>query len=461
MATNKTTSFNVSVDDGVQTRAIAVNDLTRFVMEVYEGATATGTPVKHTEQPTGLFNDVLLKDKQMYTVVFWADYGVPSADGTNNTANEYDASNLKAARVVASKQPTKAAYSGVSRFTVGTDVEAVYTKVTLTHSVAQVNFIQTEALTTATNMLVVSYPQSFSVNVGDSTVTPIPGVITHNFNYNYTVADTLGTSYLIAAKGASKTLLEITATLNNETPKVVSNVPFERNYRTNISGPYSSKYNETLTVICEGVWGTPENNVTFPKVKVGDFYYSDKTYSTTYDKSRTCIGIVFVVNADGMTGKIVGLTQSPIGKVWGDENTDESLTVLGIRSDTDGATATKNMIIAHKDKTNFATKYSAFEWVYTTVNSGDINGRWYIPAIEELKALYGKFSNIGEPINADVKTAVNLSLNIVSATQLDTYIWSSTEEKKDFAHNVHLGYGVVSQGVKNNPNYSVRVVSAF
>lgn len=51
LATNKTTSFNVSVDGGVQTRT-AVTDLTRYVMEVYKGATATGTPEMHKEQAT-------------------------------------------------------------------------------------------------------------------------------------------------------------------------------------------------------------------------------------------------------------------------------------------------------------------------------------------------------------------------------------------------------------------------
>ncbi|MEG2158189.1 MAG: hypothetical protein RRY07_10460, partial [Bacteroidaceae bacterium] len=305
LATNQATSFNVSVDGGVQTRAVSepVTDLTRFVMEVYKGPTATGKPVKHIEQATGQFTDILLDDKQAYTVVFWADYGTPNAAGTNEPANEYDASDLKAARVVAGKQPTKAAYSGVSKFTVGTDPETIYTNVTLTHSVAQVNFEQKEALTAAKNTLTVSYPKSYSVNVGDSSVTEIAGQIEHNFTYDKTEAGTLGTSYIIAAKGTSKTVLDITATLNSEPSKTVSNVPFARNFKTNISGAYSNKYNAKLTVTCDDVWGAPENEVKLP-VKVGDFYYKDKTYSSTYiaDAQNPCIGIVFVVNADGKTG---------------------------------------------------------------------------------------------------------------------------------------------------------------
>lgn len=262
LATNKTTNFNVSVDGGVKTRA-NVTDLTRYVMEVYKGATAaTGTLVMHKEQATGVFSDILLDNAQEYTVLFWADYGTPSADGTHNAANEYNAADLKIAKVA--KQPTKAAYAGVSKFTVGTTAESAYTNVELKHAVAQVNFAQTEKLTSATNTLTVSYPESYSLNVEDNAVTKIDGAVTHNFTYNKDVAGTLGTSYIIAATSTPKTVMEITATLNSETAIAVSNVPFERNFRTNISGTYSSKYSTVLTVTCDGDWNIPNNDVELP-----------------------------------------------------------------------------------------------------------------------------------------------------------------------------------------------------
>lgn len=262
LTTNRTTSFNVSVDGGVKTRA-AVTDLTRYVMEVYKGATAaTGTLVMHKEQATGVFSDIVLDNGQAYTVLFWADYGTPSAGGTHNVANEYNAADLKVAKVA--KQPTEAAYSGVSKFTVGTTAESAYTNVELKHAVAQVNFAQTEKLTSATNTLTVSYPESYSLNVEDNAVTKIDGAVTHNFTYNNDAAGTLGTSYIIAATGTPKTVMEITATLNSETVIPVSNVPFERNYKTNISGAYSSKYSTVLTVTCSDDWGILDNDVEIP-----------------------------------------------------------------------------------------------------------------------------------------------------------------------------------------------------
>lgn len=252
---SKTASFNVSVDGGVQTRA-NVTDLTRYVMEIYKGATATGTPEVHKEQATGTFTDVVLDNAQQYTILFWADYGTPSTDGTHPAANEYNAADLKAAKVAL--QPTAAAYAGLSRFTVGTDNEAAYTAVTLTHAVAQVNFKQTEALTSATNTLVVKYPKSYSLNVDDNAVTEVAGEVTRTYTYDSKAIGTLGTDYIIAATGTPKTMFDITATLNSETPQAVSNVPFERNFKTNISGPYSNIYDATMTVTCDDAWETKD-----------------------------------------------------------------------------------------------------------------------------------------------------------------------------------------------------------
>jgi hypothetical protein len=262
-----TTDFNVSVDDGVKTRAEAKVP-TRYVMEIYKGATAIGTPELHQEQATGTFSGMALDAQQQYTVLFWADYGTPSTDGKHPAANEYNACDLKAA--VIAKQPTATAYAGVSQFTVGVTDESVYTNVTLNHAVAQVNFKQTEALATASNTLTVKYPKSYSLNVDGNAVTEVAGEVTHTFIYNNKAIGTLGTSYIIAATGTPKTLMDITATLNSETAKTVTNVPFERNYRTNISGAYSDKYDATLSVTCEDAWETPDNEGTITPPHVYD-----------------------------------------------------------------------------------------------------------------------------------------------------------------------------------------------
>ena len=105
---NKTASFTVAVDDGVVTRA-GTETPTRYIMEVYEAETSTGqahaTPVV---QSSNTFN-VTLKNNQDYTILFWADYGTVENTGS---ANEYDASALRAVKVVDRKVATNAAFAG-------------------------------------------------------------------------------------------------------------------------------------------------------------------------------------------------------------------------------------------------------------------------------------------------------------------------------------------------------------
>ncbi len=60
----------------------------------------------------------------------------------------------------------------------------------------------------------------------------------------------------------------------------------------------------TRTLVC-----TP-----LPMAKVGDYYYSDATYSTIKDDSKTCIGIVYALSDE--KGNIDhGLTSSPYGRI--------------------------------------------------------------------------------------------------------------------------------------------------
>lgn len=388
---NKTTSFKVSVDEGVQTRA-GGNAPTRYIMEMYEGATTDGTPTR-VEQAANTF-DVILKDDQAYTVLFWADYGTANdASG----ANEYDAASLKAAKVAAGKQATKAAFAGKVSFTTGTDDANVYTAVTLKHAVAQANFKQTEVLTAATNTLTVTYPESYSMNVVDGSVTKIDGAVTHTFTYNKAEIGTLGTDYIIAATGETKTIMEIKATLNSETEKTIPNVSFGRNFRTNISGAYSNIYNATLTVTCDDSAWNENEEVEFPKAvsyAVGD----------PYPDATNPIGVVFYIERDDATkGKIVSLDETG-DMVWSTESITTGVT------DGDDGFANTNAI---KNLPSYsADKYPPVAWC---LNKGT---RWYLPAWRELRTL------------TEAKDAVNSTLNSLSgATPLGNYnlYWTSGE----------------------------------
>ena len=125
------------------------------------------------------------------------------------------------------------------------------------------------------------------------------------------------------------------------------------------------------------------NAITGTSYAVGD-YWPDNT---------SPVGIVFWVKPGslGTQGKVVGLGETYVTK-WGVDNDEQAAGVAGIRSVTDGATATKSMIAKYKSSGTFSADYPAFHYIYNTMNSGNENGVWYLPARDELKMLYAGYS---------------------------------------------------------------------
>ena len=375
---SKVTSFSVAVDNGVNTRAEVADKPTRYIMELYKGATAMGAahaiPVV---QDKGTF-DVILEDGQEYTALFWADYGM-----IGSANNEYDAADLRAVKVA--KQPTKVAFSGMKRFTVGTTTG--YTDVTLTHAVAQVTFEQTAALTSATNSLKVTYTESYSLNVENNSGTKIEGTLTHTFNYNTTEAGILGTSYYIAGQGDTKTMMTVKAQLNQDTEKEIPNVTCERNYRTNIKGKYSDTQTVTFSVTCDNAWNSSDNEVTVPEpvveLKVGDWYPAGAT-------KENAVGVVFEITDGGEHGKIVSMDETegnwntaqawksskglPSGMIWVCPSEAELHTLYTAWNGSDSETADNTARAAFNTKLDTAISADNY---WTDFENSTIGG-WYV-----------------------------------------------------------------------------------
>ncbi len=132
------------------------------------------------------------------------------------------------------------------------------------------------------------------------------------------------------------------------------------------------------------------------KVDSGDLTQMSGTSYAVGDywpNSTSPEGIVFWVKPDsfGTQGKIVGLNETYVTK-WGPDIDEEAAGVTGIRSLTDGETATKSLISKYMNSGTFLTDYPAFYYIYNTVNSGDENGAWYLPARDELQMLFAGYS---------------------------------------------------------------------
>lgn len=145
-----------------------------------------------------------------------------------------------------------------------------------------------------------------------------------------------------------------------------------------------------------------------------------------------------------------------LGAVSGEEQING---VADIRNLYYGATATKNLIAKYREDLPVFANYPIFENTYTNVNVKNIDGKWYIPAREELKALFAGYSGVVyESIQGwtvgpmpdydsqackNARSSFNAKLNSVLSNPLDptTPYWSSTEISQNQSYSVYLNNG--------------------
>lgn len=401
-------SITLSLDD-LGSRA-EVTDMSRYILEVYQGANADGTAVSHTEQGTSSFT-IELTEGSEYTFLAWADYGAAN----NNTTGDYDAASLKAIKVITGKTPSKEAFGG--KLSVTVDATASY-DMTIKHSVAQVNFIQKEAFTAAANTLKVVLPKTYQLNLASGAATEIlnatvsvPATYTFSGIGKVGAGVNIGTSYIVASTdAANKTLLDLKTTFNAEVTKDITSVPFTMNYRTNITGAYSNLYDSKVSSICEDAWDTPENDKEFPDAipfqgAVGDFYYQDKSFSTVIDVNKTCIGVVGWVAANKLSYKVMSLYEI-LGGV------DDCSSIEGI-NDTDGVSNTAKIVASGLSDGGFMVEISK-------MTEGGL--KWYVPAINELTAISASKTVIQSAlttagfVDTDNKAAVSMATVYMSSS---------------------------------------------
>ena len=425
----------------------AVTGLSRYIVEAYEGSTAMGTPVARVEAATGTLTLGLKKNTE-YTFLFWADKGTAKA-GSTASSGYWNTNDLKAVTITSGKESTagEAAYCLTQTFN-SADFDANKT-VALKNATAQVCFIEAAGLSAADNELKVTYPKGGTLNVGTGSVTDVAGTITHTFtNIGQVAANaTLATDYILAPKDEDR-VLNLTIQLNSESPKTIPNAPLRQCFSTRIKGEYSTLGRFTFSVTADDGWdGTKEHEVK-ELPKVGDYYYKDNTWSTENKATdaNPIIGVVYKINDDGTTGKVVSPTEGTNLK-WGPTDV------------TTGATSTKNgkentdkvfALIASQSYT--LSDYPIFNACQEQrTNTG--NDRWYIPGSSDYAHLFNAASTINNKI-----TAISGGTGVVIPDYSNFY-WTSEETASNTANVMmtNIGIGAINKG----SSYRVRFVLNF
>lgn len=160
-----------------------------------------------------------------------------------------------------------------------------------------------------------------------------------------------------------------------------------------------------------------EANVALDTLKIGDYYYSDGTFSSHLDKSKTCVGVVFSLETTGIE-KAHGWTH---GQIVALEDAEDECGSCVWGTDGDGFEAFK-----------MARCYSVS---LPTCTSG-----WYLPSLGQWRDILtnlGKITVTDDVFSFDlVKTLENLCfLNIQS-----TDYWSSTAKDASNSWGVSFFY---------------------
>ena len=312
-------------DRGLRTRALptADNHTLRCILEVWSQGDAPALQRRQVLPAGNADADGTLTfnfdiDPGTYDCLLWADFvaaGTGMEEGTY-----YDASDLRA---VSLKDPalmfnTDACDAFCARqVLVKEDMQQLAQETTLQRALAKVvvsdkiegNLTKVEDITVS-----VPVPGTFNVLTGEasqSVVATAQDVPVLGDGATDGRLFSLYTFVLQPAEGETgpSTLgaLDIIFSQTDGTEKTVTipvgSIPVQQDYRSNVSGGLVEPIEDNfgLTVDFAGDWSDQYEPVTpgepFVEPKVGDFYYSDGTWSSALQAGKTCIGIVFCTDA--------------------------------------------------------------------------------------------------------------------------------------------------------------------
>ncbi len=199
-----------------------------------------------------------------------------------------------------------------------------------------------------------------------------------------------------------------------------------------------------------------------PKCNIGDIFYTDNTCvaAANHDSSKTVLGIVVYVNADGVGGQIMApwwldkngnRSNSGVGMYWSTEYTDvlelpnmTSTTLAEADFDSCGNT---DKIVAAGNASTYPAAWATRKYAPTTETAG----KWCLPAAGILRNIQKNWSAIGTAVNK-VGGASNHSIY---------WVWSSSEYSNSHAWSANLEFSNLDYNDKYDHNDYVVPVLEF
>lgn len=220
------------------------------------------------------------------------------------------------------------------------------------------------------------------------------------------------------------------------------------------------------------------NAITYSEPQVGDYYYSDGTWSTVKDNGKSCIGIVFKVGSAGddnlmnygrffageaIHGYVVALQDalSTAGN-WGKRGVETPINNVDNSNVTayTGYSDTKTIISTYSGGSTW-NDYQAFKAVVdyrSSVSAPSASSDWYLPSLAQLGDVYNALSTISSPLT---------TVGDAFQRENDGRYWTSSEKTNSGldAWYITMGNGSKTSYAKDGTNYSracyVRAILTF
>lgn len=274
----KTVTFSLQTQQPV-TRA--GGEGLRYVVAIYS---EDGTTEVKSEETFHADNFSIMLPPGNYTSLFWADYGDANYDATDLTSvtdRKNTAADANAEAFFAKQSITVSDGSAIN--------------VELKRAIAQIILKENDVLDAGT--IKVTYDRPMKFNVKDGTISETaPGEsksITFNKRLDGTVTPVEIGSFYVLAPATEAQLGNFKVQYENETEKVLSNVPIQANYKTNITGKYGANINQQFVIAVDQQWEASDKEGTLFTIGA-DYQYKngDKTYDCIVVSSTLTSGVV-------------------------------------------------------------------------------------------------------------------------------------------------------------------------
>jgi len=372
-----------------------------------------------------------------YTCSFWADFVKADADGDGTYDDLYYNTKSLPDVTFAENAPlfnNEACDAFTGHFTAN---DLTNGTVTLKRPFAKVNFIAKEDITSVSSVSVSSYSVYNGVDI-------MTGAINTDSKFELSctsasVADAtnkvLFFNYLFVDGMSTKLPANISMTLDNG---VITSISTQEMVLA-----ANTLYNLSTSVISDEVDTDP---------KVGDYFYTDGTWSTELESNKTVAGVVFAVKGDGtesaidsdVTGNYPGVEGATDVLAWvlaaKDASTAANVKFYsgsdfslpeGIGTGDDDIKGYENTALwLALSRTDDSAVFVAKSYDVTLSTGEDVlTSGWYLPSLGQMRAL----STVYAETNAGVTTslAVKKSLeSLVEVTMAGNY-WTSTGGMND------------------------------